>query len=101
MTTARAVVTRSISEAAFQAQVVQTAELFGWSTFHVHDMRRSVPGWPDLVLVRERVLFRELKTDRGRVTPEQQYWLDRLTAAGQDAGLWRPSDWETIVEVLK
>jgi hypothetical protein len=38
------------------------------------------------------VLFRELKTQRGRVTAEQREWLHALLAAGQDAGVWRPED---------
>ena len=53
----------------------------------------SVKGWPDWTIRGPRgVLFRELKSQRGKVEPEQQEWLDALTGSGADAGVWRPSD---------
>lgn len=46
-------------------------------------------GFPDLVLVgRGRVIYAELKSSTGKVRPEQQVWLDALTAAGQEAHVW-------------
>lgn len=51
-------------------------------------------GYPDLTLVASGgVLFRELKATRGTVSPEQKAWLQALTDAGADAGVWRPVDW--------
>ncbi len=88
------------TEKAFMAAVVALARRHGWWPFHVHDSRRSAPGLPDLILVRERVLFRELKLDRGRLTADQTACLTRLLAAGADADVWRPRDWPTIVRVL-
>ena len=89
------------NEKDFQAAVQDAAHLLGWLTYHTYDSRHSAPGFPDLVLVRERVLFRELKTDKGRVTAAQQHWIDRLSAAGADAGVWRPADWEQIMGELQ
>lgn len=57
-------------------------------------------GFPDLVLARERVVFAELKSERGKVQPEQSDWLERLRAAGAEAHLWRPSSWDDVVAVL-
>lgn len=69
----------------------------GWSgvlCYHTFDSRRSERGFPDCVIVGSRgVLWRELKTERGRLTADQRTWLDRLTEAGGDVGVWRPSDW--------
>ena len=65
----------------------------GLLCYHTHDSRRSEPGWPDLVVVGKSVLYRELKSDRGRLTPDQRTWLDRLSQAGADADVWRPDDW--------
>jgi len=92
----RALVAAQMSEATLQAQVLEAARLLGWLVYHTHDSRRSQPGFPDLVLVhpgKRRVLYRELKTQKGRIRPQQQVWLDALAAAGQDAGVWRPADW--------
>lgn len=82
------------NEKAFQAATIELARAFRWRHFHPHDSRRSVAGWPDLVLVRDGALmFRELKTERGRLTADQRDWLSALQVAGQDVGVWRPADW--------
>ena len=61
--------------------------------YHTHDSRRSPSGYPDLVCVGPGgVLYRELKTMRGRVTKAQDEWLCALTFAGADAQVWRPVD---------
>lgn len=89
------------SEKGFLAAVVRLARLCGWLVYHTHDSRRSQAGFPDLVLCKPpRVIYAELKSERGRVRPEQQQWLERLRACGADARLWRPSDWKEIQEVL-
>lgn len=50
-------------------------------------------GYPDLTLVGPGgVAFRELKSEKGVPSAEQQIWLGQLTAAGADAGIWRPRD---------
>lgn len=85
------------SERVFQDQVIELARSLGFSlVYHTYDSRRSQPGFPDLVLVNpvtRRVLFRELKSARGRVSPEQKRWGDGLRAAGADFDFWRPQDW--------
>lgn len=86
----------SLTEAQFQQQVIQLAKLNGYPLiYHTHDSRRSQPGFPDLVLVsvtRGRHLVRELKTAKGRLTPEQLEWITGMQMAGVDAGVWRPED---------
>lgn len=85
-----------ISESQFQSQVIELATLLGFTLiYHTHDSRRSPSGFPDLVLVsghRAAVLFRELKKESGRVSGTQKDWIAGLQSAGQDAGVWRPSD---------
>ena len=93
-----------MSERELQEQVVCVARHLGWLVYHTFDSRRSEPGFPDLVLVRgQKVLFRELKTGRGRVSEAQRLWLERLAVAGADVGVWRPEQWldGTIQEVLQ
>lgn len=88
-------------EREFQSQVLEAAGLMGWLAYHTHDSRRSQPGFPDLVLVRERVVFAELKTDKGTLRPEQATWLERLRDAGAEAYLWRPRNWDGVLATLK
>jgi hypothetical protein len=90
------------SEKSFQASVVHLAGLLGWRHFAVRDSRGSVPGWPDLVLVKaDRILFRELKVAGGRLSGEQREWGSALTRAGCDWQVWTPSDWDAIGAQLR
>lgn len=85
-----------LPESQFQQQVIELAQYHQYDlTYHNPDSRRSQAGFPDLVLVsssRRRALFRELKTQDGRVRPKQQAVLLAMVTAGLDAGVWRPSD---------
>ena len=88
------------TEKDFQAQVVELAEVMGWLVYHPYDSRNSEKGYPDLTMVRkERVIWAELKSNYGTVTGVQRLWL-RALPMGQ-AFLWRPSDWDIIVETLR
>ena len=98
----RQVLDNALSERDFQRQVVELAELTGWRTYHTYDSRNSHPGFPDLVLVRApRLIFAELKRERGRVAAAQREWAEDLEACpGVEYYLWRPSDWDEIKQVL-
>ena len=50
-------------------------------------------GWPDLVIVGSKVLYRELKTEHKEPTADQIAWGDALKRAGQSWAVWKPSDW--------
>ena len=99
----RQVLDNAVSERDFQRQVVELAELTGWRTYHTYDSRRSNPGFPDLVLVRApRVIFAELKREKGRVTVAQRDWARVLRACpGVEYYLWRPSGWDEIEDALQ
>lgn len=90
-----------LTEAAWQAEVVRTARALGFLVYHTYDSRRSDKGFPDLTMVRrDRVLFAELKTQKGRIRPEQRVWLDRLAAGPGEVYLWRPDDAPEVEAVL-
>lgn len=73
------------------ARIRRLCEDLGLLRYHTFDSRRSTKGFPDLVICGPRgVLFRELKSQRGKVTAEQRAWLCALIDTGQDAGVWRP-----------
>lgn len=94
------------SEQSFQSRVVALAASLGWLVFSIPDSRKAtMRGWPDLSLVRARggrprVMFIECKTLAGKARPDQLVVLGLLTAAGMDARIARPSDWDALVEVL-
>ena len=47
-----------------------------------------------------RIIFAEIKAQKGIVSPAQKRCLALLALAEAEAYLWRPSDWDRIVEVL-
>jgi hypothetical protein len=91
----------AMSEAEWQRTVTELATTLEFEWYHTHDSRRSPAGFPDLVLVRERVIFTELKTEHGRLTNSQSDWIHRLHVAGAEAYVWRPSDWPEVERTLQ
>ena len=106
----------SISEDAFQAQVIEMARTLGWKVAHFRAVRiqrkdgtvyYATPvqadgeGFFDLVMCNgRRTLFAELKKASGRKRAAQEAWLALLLDAGQEAFLWRPADMDAIEAVL-
>lgn len=63
--------------------------------FHNRDSAAAgcAPGWPDDVIVGYHgVLWRELKSATGRLSPPQAELGARLTSSAADWALWRPAD---------
>jgi hypothetical protein len=89
-----------IDEKDFMAAVVALAKKRGFLVYHPFDSRKSTAGFPDLVLVRERVIFAELKTDIGKTTADQERWIEGLGYAKAEVHLWRPEDWAEIERLL-
>jgi hypothetical protein len=90
-----------LSEKEWQQQLVALARTLGWDrVYHTHDSRRSAGGFPDLVLVRDRVIFAELKRETTKQSMEQEGWLDALAKAGSEVYVWRPSDLDEAARVL-
>jgi hypothetical protein len=100
-----------VTEREFQGAVCEALSLLGWRWCHfrpAHTQRgwrtalSGSPGFPDLVAVpADRVLFIELRSERGRSNEAQVEWLERLAAAGFEAAVWRLSDWPAIAEALQ
>ena len=82
------------SESEFQGRVIALAYAKGWRIYHTYDSRRSVAGFPDLLMLHPQhgQIVAELKTEKGKLTPQQANWLLAFEAAGLAAAIWRPAD---------
>ena len=92
------------TEKAWLAQVRYLAKTLGWQFWHPWLTIYSARGWPDVALVRPpRLIFAELKTEKGKVSPEQQEWLDLLRSVGGNVEVyvWRASDFDEVVRILR
>lgn len=86
-----AALAKTMTENALLNQVRALASALGWLAYHTHRSDRSEPGYPDLTLVKGgRLIFAELKTEKGKTTPAQQAWLAALEASTAEVYLWRP-----------
>jgi hypothetical protein len=95
---------RKTPEADLERAVIEFAERLGYL---VHGVRPAVQksgsfsdplkgrrGYPDLTLVgKVGVVFLELKSEKGRLDPDQIVWRDALLTAGARYGVIRPEQW--------
>lgn len=100
----RLLVAKTMTESALQSQVIAEARFRGFThIYHTTFAIGSKPGFPDLVMVRpsdKRVVYAELKSEKGAVSEGQLTWINALAEAGQEVYVWRPSDLPAIREVL-
>ena len=100
-----AMVARDMLENVLQERVRQLLILHGWRHYHTYRSKRSPAGFPDECAVRgDRLLFAELKRERGKLSPAQLEWRADLEAFADYLGdtgssyrhvafyVWRPSD---------
>lgn len=102
----------AVSERDFTKQVVEVARRFGWLVVHFLPARVGAQGRPvtaflgdgkgffDIVAIRERVLFAELKIPPNRQTTEQLIWEKQALNAGAEVHVWTPADYDLIVRTF-
>ena len=104
----------SMTEKELQQNVIDLAHLLKWKVAHFRPaltqsghwrtpVAADGKGFPDLVLVRDRVMFVEMKSHSGSLSEEQVDWNGALVTGAAEAYIWRPADWESglIEEVLR
>lgn len=100
------------SESDLSAFVNDFARLAGWRRIHFRPAKvgerwttalEGDVGFPDWTLVRgDRLVFAELKSQKGRMGPGQPEWLHDLgQVPGVETYVWRPSDIDEIKRVLR
>lgn len=98
-------VSLGMRESDFQALCEDIAERYGWTVYHEGDSRKSPKGLPDLIMLSPlqhdgsvTLVMLELKTEKGKLTIEQEQWqmklgkVDRLVT-----GVLRPSGFTQFV----
>ncbi len=95
------------TEAQFQQAVLDLAHHCGWLVEHKRPARLVDGSWrtaiqgdkggPDLLLARAGVvILAELKTDKGKLSLEQEAWHEAAKTV-----IWRPNRWTEIEATLK
>lgn len=101
-----------ISEAAFTKQVIDLARWYKWRVAHfrpamtkrgwVTAVQGDGAGFPDLIMLRQdRRIMAELKAAKGKVSPEQEKWLESASRANFEVYIWHPAMIDEIEGVLK
>ena len=93
-----------VTEKQFKQAVIELAQVLGWHVFFTWSSLHSPSGEPDLRMVhpiQKRVLWVELKSERGKLTQAQELAIGMLLDAGAEAEVWRPRDWPRIEMILK
>jgi hypothetical protein len=92
-----------ITEKDLREQVRDLCKVLGWKFYFSWTSIHSPRGMPDLILVKPpRLIFAELKTEKGEVSAYQQEWLDVLGRCSScEVYLWRPRDIEDISRILQ
>jgi VRR-NUC domain len=96
-----------------QRAIIDTARRLGWKVAHtppVHTERgwrtavaADGKGFPDLVLVRDRVVWAEIKGDTDRLRSEQDEWIAALRMADAEVYVWTPDRWRSgeVEQILR
>lgn len=94
--------TPALTEADLREHIRGLCVLLGWRFFWTWNSKHSPAGALDLTLIKPpRVIFAELKTDKGKLTPKQKETLELLQACPSvEAYTWRPSQLQDIVDIL-
>ena len=98
-TEARLRIDRAESEKSFQGRVVELMQRQGWVVFHQWLALKTRAGYPDLTAF-HRHLWAELKTETGKETDDQMTVHALIQDTGGEMYLWRPRDWDLIVEIV-
>ena len=74
------------------AHVRRLMDDLGLWGYHPLNSIGSRRGWPDWTIIGNRIIYRELKTERGTLRPDQALVRGLILATDGDWALWRPTD---------
>ncbi len=102
---------RNAHEKIFMDKVTHIAIMCGWLVDHTPPMRYpngavrtgGLRGKPDLCLIHpggRGIIWAELKTEKGKLSPEQVKVIGALRANGAEVYVWRENQIDLIAERL-
>lgn len=101
------------NESEFSKWCIEKGHEYGWKIARFHRLPSpngeqwrtpfgaDAKGWLDLVCVRERIFFVELKMRGRKPTAEQANWMEWLRAAGQEVYLWMDNQTDEVERVFE
>lgn len=106
-----------LTEKQFSQQIEDLLKLYGWRWCHFRPAKTKYgwrtalsghQGFPDYIATKSsRLIIFEIKSEKGKMSNDQLLWYLALNlVSGSSHGcisvyIWRPSDFDSIVEVLK
>lgn len=92
------------TEKQLREQVRDLCKKLGWMFYFTWTSIHSPRGMPDLILVKPpRVLFVELKTEKGELSDYQKTWTDVLGRCGGNVECYilKPSGIDEFVQIMR
>lgn len=100
-----------MTEKELQSAIVDVLDAYGWRFAHFRPAQAQSGNWmtamqghigyPDITAVKGvKILFIELKSEKGKVRPEQDDWLTDLADAYLGVHLVRPSNLDYFIDHL-
>jgi hypothetical protein len=103
-----------MKERELQKAIIEMAGFFGWRIAHFRTainarghyqtpVAADGAGFPDLCLVRDRIVFAEIKVGYNKLSTAQEIWRDAIIGAGGEWFEWREANWESgaVEEALR
>jgi len=92
-----------VTEKQLREQIRDLCKSLGYSFYFTWTSIHSPRGMPDLILCRPpRLIFCELKTEKGQLSDHQKEWIDVLSQCpGIEVYIIRPSEIEKFAEILQ
>ena len=119
MKTLRQILCSKISEDDWQQTIIDCLRQFGWTVAHFRaaktekgwrtPVQADGKGFPDIIALKSRFnghetqqLVVECKSENGKVTKDQQKWLDLFAHVPcAIVKIWRPSDWDEVLATAR
>jgi len=92
----RQAILESISETKLRDEmVIPLIKTLGLNYYFTFNSLHSPAGYPDLTIWGKKIIWRELKKEKGAATLKQVACLVSLNRASGDADFWTPGDWHS------